>query len=56
MAIRPNGASPSSDGKTQLHAVTWTPAPDEAPVRAVLILAQTGMVEYVDRYDGLAAP
>ena len=53
MATRTEWRLPSSDGKTQLHAVTWAPAPDESPVRAALILAH-GMVEYIDRYDGFA--
>ena len=40
----------SSDGRTQIHAIEWTPA--EAPV-AVLQIAH-GMVEFIDRYNAFA--
>lgn len=41
---------PSSDGKTKLHAVIWEPI--GAP-RTIVQIAH-GMVEYVERYEGLA--
>ena len=41
---------PSSDGKTKLHAVIWTP---ETEPRAILQISH-GMVEYVERYEGFA--
>ena len=44
---------PSSDGKTQIHAIRWEP--DEGVrVRAVLQMTH-GMIEYIDRYEPLAA-
>lgn len=36
---------PSSDGKTKLHAVIWTP---ETSPRAIVQISH-GMVEYVER-------
>jgi len=42
---------PSSDGKTQLHAMEWLPE-EQAP-RAVLQIAH-GVSEYIARYDGFA--
>lgn len=41
---------PSSDGKTNIHAIEWIP--DEKPRAAVQILH--GMVEFIDRYDDFA--
>ena len=41
---------PSSDGKTQIHAIRWVP--DGVP-KAVLQIVH-GMTEYVDRYDRFA--
>ena len=41
---------PSSDGKTKLHAVIWTP---ETSPRAIVQISH-GMVEYVERYEGFA--
>ena len=41
---------PSSDGKTKLHGVIWTPACEP---RAIVQIAH-GMVEYVERYEGFA--
>lgn len=43
---------PSSDGRTQIHAIIWTP--DEGEPRAVLQLIH-GMVEFIGRYDRFAA-
>ena len=40
---------PSSDGKTELHAVIWEPA---GKPRAIVQIAH-GMVEYAQRYEGL---
>lgn len=42
---------PSSDGKTRLHGVIWEPM---GKPRAIVQIAH-GMVEYVERYEGLAA-
>ena len=41
---------PSSDGKTKLHGVIWVP---ECEPRAIVQISH-GMVEYVERYEGLA--
>ena len=41
---------PSSDGKTQIHAIIWEP--EDAP-KAVLQICH-GMVDYADRYDDFA--
>ena len=40
----------SSDGKTQLHGISWLP---EGTPRAVLQIAH-GVAEYIGRYDGFA--
>ena len=40
----------SHDGKTQIHAIRWTP---EGEVKAVLQIAH-GMVEHIERYDDFA--
>ena len=40
----------SRDGKTPIHAIEWIPA---GPIRAILQISH-GMVEYINRYDGLA--
>ena len=42
---------PSSDGKTDLHAVDWVP---DSPVRAVLQISH-GVSEYILRYQALAS-
>ncbi len=42
-----NFTFPSSDGKTAIHAVKWTP--DSGEVKAVLQIVH-GMVEYIERY------
>ncbi len=42
---------PSSDGRTQIHAIGWKP---EQEVKAVLQICH-GMVEYIDRYDEFAS-
>ena len=42
---------PSSDGRTQIHAITWQ---GEGQPRAVLQLVH-GICEYVDRYDAFAS-
>lgn len=44
-------AFPSSDGKTDLHAVDWVP---DSPVRAVLQISH-GVSEYILRYQALAS-
>ena len=41
---------PSSDGKTQIHAIIWEP---EGTPKAVLQICH-GMVDYADRYDDFA--
>lgn len=41
---------PSTDGKTQIHAIVWEP--DGKP-KAILQIIH-GMVEFIDRYDGFA--
>jgi hypothetical protein len=41
---------PSSDGKTQIHAVRWDP--DGEPKAIVQIIH--GMIEFIDRYDDFA--
>lgn len=41
---------PSSDGETQIHAVTWTPT--VKPVAVLQIVH--GMVEFIERYDEFA--
>ena len=41
---------PSSDGKTTIHAISWTP--DGEPKAIVQIIH--GMTEYIDRYDDFA--
>lgn len=41
---------PSTDGKTNIHAIIWKP---ETEPKAVLQIAH-GMVEYIDRYDAFA--
>lgn len=41
---------PSCDGKTKLHGIIWEP---ETAPRAILQISH-GMVEYVERYEGLA--
>ena len=40
----------SSDGKTELHGIAWTP--EEAPVAVLQIVH--GVAEYIGRYDGFA--
>lgn len=42
---------PSADGETDIHGVEWIP---EGEVKAVLQISH-GMVEYIDRYDGVAS-
>ena len=42
---------PSRDGRTQIHAINWTP---EGAPRAILQIAH-GMIEFIDRYDRFAA-
>ncbi|MBR6173051.1 MAG: alpha/beta hydrolase [Eubacterium sp.] len=42
---------PSSDGRTQIHAVRWT-NPEISPVGIVQLIH--GMVEYIDRYEEFA--
>lgn len=41
---------PSSDGRTNIHAIEWTP---EGEIRGILQIAH-GMVEFIDRYDRFA--
>ena len=41
---------PSRDGRTQIHAVEWTPGGE---VRGVLQICH-GMVEYIERYHEFA--
>ena len=41
---------PSTDGKTQIHAIRWEP---EGKPKAILQIIH-GMVEFIDRYDGFA--
>lgn len=41
---------PSSDGKTQIHAIRWEP---EGKPKAILQIIH-GMVEFIDRYDPFA--
>ena len=41
---------PSSDGKTRIHAVEWSP--DESP-KAILQIAH-GVTEYILRYEEFA--
>ena len=42
---------PSTDGKTQIHAIRWEP---EGKPKAILQIIH-GMVEFIDRYDGFAS-
>lgn len=42
---------PSTDGRTQIHAIEWIP---EGKVKAVLQMCH-GMAEYIDRYHDFAA-
>jgi len=48
--IKTESAFLSSDRKTNIHVITWTP--DEAP-KGVLQIAH-GMIEFIDRYDRFA--
>ena len=41
---------PSTDGKTQIHAIRWEP---EGEPKAILQIIH-GMVEFIDRYDDFA--
>jgi alpha-beta hydrolase superfamily lysophospholipase len=42
---------PSTDGKTQIHAIRWEP---EGEPKAILQIIH-GMVEFIDRYNDFAA-
>ena len=42
---------PSTDGKTQIHAIRWEP---EGEPKAILQIIH-GMVEFIDRYDAFAS-
>ena len=48
--MRTDFTFPSADGKTQIHAVKWTP---EGAPRYILQLTH-GMVEFIDRYEPFA--
>lgn len=49
--MREDFTYPSYDGKTQIHAIQWTP--DGGEIRAILQITH-GMIEYIERYEPFA--
>lgn len=49
--MRKDFTYPSTNGKTQIHAIEWRP---DGEIKAVLQIAH-GMAEYIDRYESFAS-
>lgn len=52
MSKAENFSYPSSDGKTQIHAVCWKP--EQGEIRGILQINH-GMIEYIERYEDFAS-